>query len=389
MFRLFLFLATATVLACTTEEKKSASAASVQHAVTETQLTTITLAPEAVRRLGIETATVDSVSVAPTRTIGGEVIVPPGQTFIVSAPVASTVLSPEHGNIPTIGSRVGIRHPLMRLVALPPDRDLLRIQQDVIIAEARLRQAQAEADRVSTLYADRLISTRDRDAVDADLAVARASAEAAIAQQRFVRGGADSDAAGLSPILMVATAPGIVRALYAAAGQAVAAGAPLAEIVRLDRLWVRVPVYAGDAARIARTGTATVHGLAGAQSGTTFRARPVAAPPSADPMAASVDFYYEIDGATLRPGERVGVTLPLSADTERALVVPLTAIVRDMSGGSWVYERIDSVTFARRRVEVARVADTRAILTVAPPSGTPVVTAGVAELFGTEFGPGK
>jgi hypothetical protein len=106
-----------------------------------------------------------------------------------------------------------------------------------------------------------------------------------------------------------------------------------------------------------------------------------------------VDLYYELRGsaAPLRPGERVGVTLSLTsaATSERGLGVPLTALVRDLSGGSWVYERTDSVTFVRRRVEVARVANGYAILALGPKKGTSVVTAGSAELFGTEFGAGK
>jgi hypothetical protein len=47
------------------------------------------------------------------------------------------------------------------------------------------------------------------------------------------------------------------------------------------------------------------------------------------------------------------------------------------------------VTFVRRRVEVVRVADGRAVLSFGPKVGTPVVTGGAAELFGTEFGAGK
>jgi hypothetical protein len=120
-----------------------------------------------------------------------------------------------------------------------------------------------------------------------------------------------------------------------------------------------------------------------------LRALPVAAPPSADPASASVDLFYELPGGMLRPGERVGVTLPLSTNAERALVVPLSAIVRDMSGGAWVYEQTDSVKFARRRVELARVVGSRAVLARGPRKGTRVVTAGAAELFGTEFGAGK
>ncbi len=161
--------------------------------------------------------------------------------------------------------------------------------------------------------------------------------------------------------------------------------------MRLDRLWIRVPLYVGDRARVRPTEPATVQGLASSAPGTTFSARPITAPPSADPTSASVDLYYAIDATNplLQPGERVSVTLPLASETEHTLVVPLAAVVRDLSGGSWVYERTDSVTFARRRIEVARVVDGSAVLAAGPAVGTAIVVAGAAELFGTEFGAGK
>jgi RND family efflux transporter MFP subunit len=361
--------------------------------VAESQLTTVTLTPEAVRRLGIATAPVESAAVAPTRTVGGEVVVPPGQSIVVAAPVAGTVLPPADGAVPRAGSRVVARQAIVRLVALPPDRDLARVEQEVAVTEARLRQARAEAERVAALHAERLVSARERERADAELVAARAAHDAAVGERRLVTGGAAGGVEGLTPLVIAAPEGGVVRQLHAAPGQTVAAGAPLAEILRADRLWVRVPVYAGEAGRVARTAEAAVHGLGGEEEGGALRAVPVAAPPSADPAAASVDLYYEVRGAAsrLRPGERVGVTIPLAASEggERALVVPLAAIVRDASGGSWVYERADSVTFVRRRVDVARVVDGRAVLARGPAPGTPVVTDGAAELFGTEFGAGK
>jgi hypothetical protein len=50
---------------------------------------------------------------------------------------------------------------------------------------------------------------------------------------------------------------------------------------------------------------------------------------------------------------------------------------------------MDSVTFARRRVEVARVAGGVVVLSAGPKIGTRIVTDGAVELFGTEFGAGK
>jgi hypothetical protein len=71
------------------------------------------------------------------------------------------------------------------------------------------------------------------------------------------------------------------------------------------------------------------------------------------------------------------------------VTVPLTALLVDHSGGTWVYQRLDSLSFARRRVEVARVAGDRAVIIRGITAGSLVVTAGAAELFGTEFGAGK
>ena len=251
---------------CQDTPAKAAPAAVVTGAVTEAQLTTITLTADAVRRLGIETVVVDSADVAPTRTVGGEIVVPPGQALTVTAPVAGTVFTPSDGGIPTAGARVAAGQPLMRLVALPPD--IARTQQDVSVAEARLRQAQAEADRVAGLYADRLVAARDQERAQADLVAARAAYEAAAGHERLVRGGTRNDASGLGALTITAPSGGVVRMLSAAPGQVVAAGAPLAEIVRLDRFWVRVPLYAGDARLVARGGEATVHGLGGTQGGT-------------------------------------------------------------------------------------------------------------------------
>ena len=373
---------------CRDTPAKSPPPAAVKGAVTEALLTTVTLTPDAVRRLGIETVVVDSAAVTPTRTVGGEVVVPPGQTLTVTAPVAGTVFAPENAGIPIGGARVAAGQTLMRLVALPPD--LARTGQDVSVAQARLRQAQAEADRVAGLFADRLVSGRDQERAQADLAAARAAYELAVGQQRAGRGGTRRDASGLDAMQIIAPDAGVIRTINVGPGQAVAAGAALAEIVRLERLWVRVALYAGDVRSIARGAEASVHGLSGPQSGPVLRALPVAAPPSADPASASVDLFYELrGGTTLRPGERVGVTLPLSGTGERALVVPLSAIVRDMTGGAWVYEQTDSLTFARRRVDVARVVGPQAVLARGARSGMRVVTAGAAELFGTEFGAGK
>ena len=71
-----------------------------------------------------------------------------------------------------------------------------------------------------------------------------------------------------------------------------------------------------------------------------------------------------------------------------ALRIPWSAVVQDVSGGSWVYVETARATFVRTRVAVERVDGDMAVLAHGPAIGTAVVVAGAAELFGTEFGVG-
>jgi hypothetical protein len=99
--------------------------------------------------------------------------------------------------------------------------------------------------------------------------------------------------------------------------------------------------------------------------------------------------YYVLSGnsGTFRPGERVLVEIPLTT-TEQGLVVPDTAVLYDIHGATWVYEDLGGNAYARRRIEVARHAADRAVVSRGLTDGVKVVTAGAAELFGTEFGSG-
>jgi multidrug efflux pump subunit AcrA (membrane-fusion protein) len=119
-------------------------------------------------------------------------------------------------------------------------------------------------------------------------------------------------------------------------------------------------------------------------------ASPVQGPPLSDAGAASSDLYYELPNrhGALRIGERVGVTL-VTRETADALAVPASAVLYDMHGGTWVYVRTAPAVFVRTRVDVRHVVGGFAVLGRGLTEGAEVVTAGAAELFGTEFGAGK
>ena len=67
-------------------------------------------------------------------------------------------------------------------------------------------------------------------------------------------------------------------------------------------------------------------------------------------------------------------------------VVPWSAVLYDFHGGTWVYVKTADRTYSRERVIVRHVTGDTAVLDEGPPAGREVVTAGAAELFGTETG---
>jgi hypothetical protein len=68
----------------------------------------------------------------------------------------------------------------------------------------------------------------------------------------------------------------------------------------------------------------------------------------------------------------------------KGTVIPYAAIIYDTEGATWVYLNPQPLTFVRHPVTVADIKGDQAFLSDALPSGSAVVTVGVAELYGAE-----
>lgn len=364
----------------------SAAPAKVSSAVKESDLNTVTLRPEAETRLGLKVQAVTRTSVPDTSVVAGEVIVPPGMTLDVTAPVAGTLTAP--GGTVTAGRRVRRGETLFRIIPLlPAERDLrINADRDVESAAATLEAARKKLARAEQLLADGSGSRRSVDEARAELGVAEASYKAAQESLGVVNRSRITDS---NELVVSAPSDGVVDAVQAAPGQSVAASAKLLQISRLDRLWIKVPVYSG-----ARRGVDTQRGadilrLDDPPDAPGLPARRVAAPPTANPAASAVDVVFELTGpGDLMPGERVLVRLT-GRESDTALVIPESALINDIHGGIWVYEQIARHVFARRRVEVRDITRGLAVLARGPQPGAMIVTIGAAELYGIEFGAGK
>jgi hypothetical protein len=67
-------------------------------------------------------------------------------------------------------------------------------------------------------------------------------------------------------------------------------------------------------------------------------------------------------------------------------VIPYAAVLYDASGDTWTYANPEPLVFVREHITVDSVQGGQAVLSNGPATGTPVVTVGATELYGTEFG---
>ena len=414
---------------CSSAENKAPSApakpAVVEKLPQELELATVTLSPEAVSRLGIATNLVERRSVSPRRTLGGEAIVPNGNTLVVTAPLSGIVSVPAGSAIPLPGTTVAKGEVVLSLIPLlSPEHDVLTPAERVQLVGARaescrgthdgegdVQRSQAEVaaikitlERSEQLFQDRAGPRRAAEDASASFHVAESILEAA--KQRELQLSqmlellqTDPTDGRAFPLPMTAPLGGIVNRVSVSQGQTVSANAALFEIINLDTIWIRVPVFVDQLSTIQQESTARLVSLGGEKlKHTTSRdappgasspdARPILAPPSADSQTSSADLYYEIDNRALglRPGQRVGVDLPLRGATD-ALVVPASSLIYDIYGGTWVYVASGENQFARQRVSLRWIEDGDAMLELGPPSGSTVVVTGAASFSAPNLAP--
>jgi hypothetical protein len=102
-----------------------------------------------------------------------------------------------------------------------------------------------------------------------------------------------------------------------------------------------------------------------------------------------------------RAAERLGIETAAVRDTQVTVansaptaapaprqVIPYAAVLYDPNGKTWAYTSPDSLVFVRHPISVDYIEGDVAVVSNGPPGGTPVVTVGAAELYGTEFGVG-
>jgi membrane fusion protein, heavy metal efflux system len=373
---------------------KPPPAASVGKVVKEDDLNTLALTEEAEKRIGLAVTPVQKKSVRRVRVYGGEVTVPIGRTILVSAPLAGILKAPPSGELKA-GQAVEAGQVVFQLSPILTPDGRATMSASLADAEGQVNNAKTQVnltkialDRAKRVLTEGAGSQRQVDEAQAAHDQATKTLDATATRFGILNkmiGGAETGTT--TPIPIEAPESGILRIVSARAGQTVPSGAALFEIIDISTVWIRVPLPVGDMDGVDRIGAAQVGRLSAAPDTSLSLAKPVAAPPSANPLAATVDVFYELPNleGKLIPGQRLGITVPL-ADAQESLTVPWSAVVYDIHGGTWVYEQVGPRRYTRRRVVVGYTVGTDAVLASGPSAGAKVVTAGVQELFGAETG---
>ena len=174
---IILFFTPLMMMSCGQEETsaKKESPARIDNPVQETELTNITLTPRAEQRLGIETAPARYRYTPGLMELGGEIIAPPGREIKVSAPLAGTVRLNSKGQSIYAGANVKKGQEIMRLLLMPPEQDLMGVQDEMAAKQAEYDVALAKMRRTEQMLKDGATSEKAFQEAQAALASAQAS----------------------------------------------------------------------------------------------------------------------------------------------------------------------------------------------------------------------
>jgi len=294
----------------------------------EGDLMTIVLKPEAEERLRLKVVAVERRAVPASRLFAGEVVRP---------------MANGSATAPMLG---GTLEETLRLADLQAAAD-----GRVLQAQTQVDAAKVALDRAEKVLSAEAGSVRSVDEAKATLALADAALRTARAQRDLL-------------------------------------GTPVGLAGQGRRSWIRASIYSGETALLDPNADAMIRAITSTGAGQP--AKPVAGSLTANALTSTIDWYYELPANhAARAGERVAVEIPLAQSGTEKLVLPFSAVLHDIHGGQWVYENIAPHTYARRRIQVERLAGDLAVLASGPAAGTKIVTDGSAELFGTEFMTGK
>lgn len=304
----------------------------------------IIVSQQQIRQLGITLAPVEAASSLTTDRLPGQVVIPPQQERVVSAPYAGLIVSMQSALSDDVNKG--------QVLAELESPGLVSLQREFLQALTDANLVKTNFIRDETLFKEGIIAERryleTKGQYEQTLATVNEKK-----QTLKLAGMSQSDIQTLektrslsSNLKVTAPISGVVLEAIAKTGQRVDTAQPLYRIAKLEPLWLEIKVPVDRMQGIA-VGTAVETPCPGVSANVTLIGKNVN--PESQTLLVRAEVSGDDRGVCLHPGQFVQLRLKL-ATTQARFRVPSTAIVRS-SNQYFVFVHIPA-GFEPRQVEV-------------------------------------
>jgi len=334
---------------------------------------TIPMDERAQRAAGIETQRIESEAGSTDILLPGNVVVPPHQMRVVSAPAA--------GLIETL--LVAPDEPIQRgdPIATLRSNNLVEAQRMFLAAVSEENLATERLRRDELLYAEKIIPERRLLVTRAEAVQARTALDER-KQLLLLQGMSENEVNRLaatrkivSSLTVVAPQSGTVLARQATPGERVQEASPLVTIAQLNPLWINLQVPVTRAATVARDSRVLIPSVG-------LEGRVIRIGRTVDQASQSVNVVAEIDGERqlkIRPGQAVNVVLRMEQNGVPQWRVPSASVIRH-GERSWIFLR-EAAGFRAQPVQVISENAQSALIIAKLEPDDQVATRGVVALL--------
>jgi biotin carboxyl carrier protein len=310
------------------------------------------------KTLHIQTAKLKTALIRPRMTLYGELHRNPDGVWTLASPLGGVVLNMPGKTWPQIGttvirgtSLVGIKPVVSTTLEITLALELTKVKADLLAARVAQSTSAAAYRREKSLYAhNKAVSLQRVQAAQAAFAGARARVQADVQSIAAISQQLKTKAGGFLPLPIFQS--GMITAILAHPGEAVAADQPLLTTEDFHTLLAAVALPAVDSGHVAMGTVIQVRALGHKRW---LKARPLMLGPQVDKQTRGLSVLYVINNhGTLRPGMALTALVPETARSVRMTIIPRSAVVW-WRGERWIYLKRGSGVFIMRELRKAKV----------------------------------
>jgi len=340
----------------------------------------------------LKMAVAEEAQMAPQIRSVGRVVAKPSNRAVVAPPVGGII---QTGTMPRIGQPVTRGQAIASLLQTPTaaeaaqirientriEAERRRLQQAEVEAKARADEAAHDAERAERLYEKKAYSQK---ALEVD-ELNRKTADAQLAAVREQLAAIQSAPAASTTYEVHAPIAGTVVSVSKSAGEQVAPGEAILEIIALDTVWVEAPIFEKDLGRLTKNIDAVFTTAAFPEKEIRGRLINVGSVVDEQTRAAVATFEVNNPSRELRIGMQANLRVS-AGNSQQVLLVPREAIV-DNEGQKIVYVMQSGETFERRNVTIGDEYGSQITILSGVKPGERVVTQGAYQLKLQELKP--